>query len=208
MTQISTGQEDSSQHQPVEKPWLTRWRVIWLIGVLFFVWWTASIYQGHQKLIYFSPQSLTFAKQTRIAWLGTSTPIYTSGIEPDFSRPYLPDFLVEQGYWSPSSDPPTWLLIYDQGYPEKRSWIYRESTRRFHFWMGWTTLHHESQDVWPQLLSNMRNSNDPLDESLFEPLGELSKELSDREVSACEEESVLEGARLLKTFRASHPLPP
>ncbi len=208
MTQIATGQEDTSQHQPVEKPLRTRWRVIWLIGVLFFVWWTASIYQGHQKLIYFSPQSLAFAKQTRIAWLGTSFPIYTSEIEPDFSRPYLPDYLVAHGYWSPSSDPPTWLLIYDQGHPEKRSWIYRESTRRFGFWMGWTNLHHESRDVWPQLLSNMRNSNDPLDESLFEPLDELRKKLSDREVSGCEENSVLEGVRLLKSFRASHPLPP
>lgn len=208
MTQIAPGQEDTSQHQPVETPLLTRWRVIWLIGVLFFVWWTASIYQGHQKLIYFSPQSLTFAKQTRIAWLGTSIPIYTSGIEPDFSRPYLPDYLVEQGYWSPSSDPPTWLLIYDQGHAEERSWIYRESGRRFGFWMGWTVLHYESRDVWPQLLINMRGSSDPLDESLFKPLDERRKKLSDQEVSGCEENSVLESRRFLKAFYASHPLPP
>ncbi len=111
MTETEINEVNSSQPQTPEPPLLTRWRVIWLIGVFFFAWWTASIYHGHQKLVYFSPQSLTYAKQTRIAWLGTSIPLYTSEMEPDFSGPYLSDYLVEQGYWSPSSDPPNWLLI-------------------------------------------------------------------------------------------------
>lgn len=146
------------------------------------------IYQGHQKLIYFSPQSLTFAKQTRIAWLGTRIPIFTSEIEPDFSRPYLPDYLVEQGYWSPSNDPQTWLLIYDQGYPERKSWIYRESTRRFHFWMGWTTLHHESQRSLAATFEQHAKLERSIGRISLRTAGrELSKELSDREVSACEE---------------------
>ena len=208
MTETATGQEDTPQPPPAEKPLLTRWRVIWLIGVFFFVWWTASIYHGHQKLIYFSPQSLTYAKQTRIAWLGTNIPLYTSGLEPDFSRPYLSDYLVEQGYWSPSSDPPIWLLIYDQGHRERRSWIHREFGGTVGFWMGWSCLYVESRDAWPQLLSDLRNSDNPLDESLFKPLNDHREELSEQRISACEENSVLEGARFLKAFNAAHPPPP
>ncbi len=114
---------ESEPHSTTEIPeWLrpTKWRIIWLSGVLGFIWWTASIYRGHERLLYFSPQSLGLEKQTRIVLLGTSIPIFTSDREPDFSLPLLSDFLIDEGIWTPDAESPKWYLIYHQYHPRNR----------------------------------------------------------------------------------------
>ena len=94
--QIAQHPNDELKPPEVIPEWLrlTKWRILWMIGVLGFIWWTASIYHGHERLLYFSPQSLGVEQQTRIVLLGTSIPIFTSDREPDFSLPLLSDFLM------------------------------------------------------------------------------------------------------------------
>jgi hypothetical protein len=180
--------------------WLrpTKWRILWLIGVLGFIWWTASIYHGHERLLYFSPQSLGVEKQTRIVLLGTSIPIFTSDREPDFSLPLLSDFLIDEGIWTPNTEPPKWYLIYHQYHPRKESWIFREFMRNQSTWAGWTLSGGGAwkvyrvfpEKLWDEILKDLRATKDPLDESIGDKLRTKREAFPEDEISGYQEASM------------------
>ena len=179
--------------------WLrpTKCRILWLIGVLGFIWWTASIYHGHERLLYFSPQSLGVEKQTRIVLLGTSIPIFTSDREPDFSLPLLSDFLIDEGIWTPNTERPKWYLIYHQYHPRKESWIFREFKRNAGTWVGWTRMqgslwkdnYVDPKEFWTKVLEELRSADNPLDESLHGPLTTVLESFSEQTLSGYQENS-------------------
>ncbi len=196
-----TAQAINDELKPAEEipEWLrpTKWRILWLIGVFGFIWWTASIYHGHERLLYFSPQSLGVEKQTRIVLLGTSIPIFTSDREPDFSLPLLSDFLIDEGIWTPSAEPPKWYLIYHQYHPRKESWIFREFMRNRGTWVGWTRMkgalgednYVDPSKFWTNVLVTLRSADNPLDESLRRPLTTVLESFSEQTVSGYQENS-------------------
>lgn len=180
--------------------WLlpTKWRILWLIGALGFIWWTASIYHGHERLLYFSPQSLGVEKQTRIVLLGTSIPIFISDREPDFSLPLLSDFLIDEGIWTPNTEPPKWHLIYHQDHPRKESWIFREFMRNQGTWVGWTLSRGGAwkayrvfpEKLWDEILEDLRAAKDPLDESIGDKLRTKREAFPEDEISGYQEASM------------------
>lgn len=198
--------------------WLrpTKWRILWLIGVLVFIWWTTSIYHGHEQLLYFSPQSLGVEKQTRIVLLGTSIPIFTSDREPDLSLPLLSDFLIDEGIWTPNTEPPKWYLIHHQYHPRKESWIFREFKRNQGTWVGWTRMqgslwkdnYVDPKEFWTNVLVNLRSADDPLEESLCRPLTNVLESFSEQTLSGYQENSTnADYFKRLKMIREQTQLP-
>lgn len=181
--------------------WLrwTRWRVAWLAGVIGFAWWTASIYHGHERLYYFSPQTLALEQQTRVVLLGTNIPILTLEREPDYSLPLVSDYLVEEEIWTPNDEPPKWYLIYHQHRPDKRqSWIFREFCRNQGVWVGWTVSKGRPwkvyrvfpEEFWAETLRVLRAAENPLDESLGEVLRKKRAGFPEKDVSGYQEASM------------------
>ena len=197
--QIAQHPNDELKPPEVIPEWLrlTKWRILWMIGVLGFIWWTASIYHGHERLLYFSPQSLCVEKQTRIVLLGTSIPIFTSDREPDFSLPLLSDFLIDEEIWVPNTETPKWYLIHHQFHPSKESWIFREFVRNQGTWVGWTQMNGalwednyvDPREFWTNVLVNLRSADDPLEESLSRPLTNVLESFSEQTSSGYQENS-------------------
>ena len=137
-------------------------------------------------------------KQTRIVLLGTSIPIFISDREPDFSLPLLSDFLIDEGIWTPNTEPPKWHLIYHQDHPRKESWIFREFMRNQGTWVGWTLSRGGAwkayrvfpEKLWDEILEDLRAAKDPLDESIGDKLRTKREAFPEDEISGYQEASM------------------
>ncbi len=187
--------------------WLrfTRWRVLWLAGVIMFIWVTASIWLYRETLVEFSPETLEFRTKTRFVLLGTSLPIvstpFDSSWQPDGHKSLL-NFLMKEGYWTRQSKAIRWIPVcHKWTYGSTDNLVYRHigfSAGDFHntwinrglrygnttgqcFWIEWSKEFPEEANVfWPSLLQQVRNSTDPQDRTLVQPLDKIASGLEDQ----------------------------
>ena len=177
--------------------WLrpTKWRILWLIGVPGFIWWTASIYLGHEVSLFFSPQTLTVTRQTRINLPGTNIPLFTSDKETDDRFFLLSDFLVIQEIWTPTSENIEWWLIYKDDRPSGHSWLIEEFAKDYGIWLGWTNLEQGPWDTneetpkefWDTILLLTHTEKNPDDDSIREILLRKRAEFSEQSIGSYEE---------------------
>jgi len=197
---------------------LTRWRVLWLAGVIMFAWVTASIWLYREMLIEFSPETLEFRTRIRFVLLGTSISFlstdFDSSQQPNDHRSLL-NFLLESGYWRREPTVARWILV-------RHSWAYGTTDNRFYkyvgwdsgnfydlwiarglyygnrtgqcFWIAWSKkFPDEAKALWPSIQEHLRAELEPTDRRLIQPLNEAFASLDDKDRRSLTFEAMLRG---------------
>ena len=110
---------------------------------------------------FFSPDTLETKSQSETLLFLTSVPIYRSSYQ--YHRYELVDFLIAEGYWTPSAAPsPRWLGTNRSNaqWRDGQSPIHREFAWFADDWIAWTQAHPELAAVlWPLVLEELRSGN-------------------------------------------------